>query len=133
MSLVRLSGRLERVMVLLAGITYVTIGLVTAALNGPRLLAWILSGAVFLCHAIIARPRDGRSLVNAAMQVALGAAVGAFLLALLGPVRSHWGEPNHARLILLSIVAWPLLTGLPAFAVALAVEHLIARMTTRCA
>lgn len=129
--LVRPSRRVERLTVLVAGIIYVTIGIVTATLNAPRLLAWVLSGAVFLGHAIVVRPRDRRSVLGAAMHVALGAAAGAFLLALLGPVRSHWGEPNHARLILLSIVAWPLLTGLPAFAVALAVEHFIARMITR--
>ena len=129
--LVRPSRRVERLTVLVAGIVYVTIGVVTATLDAPRLVAWVLSGAVFLGHAIVARPRDGRSLVSAAMHVALGAAVGAFLLALVGPVRSHWAEPNHARLLLLSIVAWPLLTGLPAFAVALAVEHFIARMITR--
>ena len=116
-----------RTATLVAGVAYVTIGVVTAAMNGPRLVAWAVSGAVFLSHAIIARPRDRHSIVSAALQVAVGAAIGGLLLALVGPIRSHWAEPNHARLLLLSVIAWPMLAGLPAFAVAFVIEYFIAR------
>jgi hypothetical protein len=123
------------------GVAYVTIGVATAALSrtvgsataasGWRLSAWGLSAAVFLCHAVLARPRAGSGIVSAATQVALAAGIGALLLAVVGPVRSHWAEPNRARLVLLSVIAWPLLTGLPAFAAALGAEYFIVRMTTR--
>ena len=125
-------------MILLAGLLYAAIGVGTAALSGMasspagvrawRYAAWLLSGSVFLWHIMAARPRRG-NFVGAAAQVALGVALGALLLAALGPVRAHWGGANRGRLVLLSIVLWPLLTGLPAFLVALGAEYLIGRMS----
>jgi hypothetical protein len=53
------------------------------------------------------------------MYVAFAVALGAAGVAALGPLRAHWDEPTRLRLILLSVVAWPLLTGVPAFLVAL--------------
>ena len=123
-------------MTLLAGILYGTIGVGTAALSrtaafsagaiGWRYVAWSLSAAVFLWHLIVARRRR-TTLVAAALQVAVGVAFGALLLAVLGPVRAHWAEASRNRTILLSVFAWPLLTGLPAFVVALGAEYLLAR------
>jgi hypothetical protein len=123
--------------VILACLAYVIIGVVTAALAGSaaspagttswRLAGWGLSLAVFIVHLVASRRRGSGSLGGAAARVALAVAVGALVLAVAGPVRSHWGEPEIARVAALSIVLWPLLTGLPAFVAALAGGYLIDR------
>src|SRR5689334_8334632 len=120
----------------LAGLLYGAIGVGTAALSrtadssagaiGWRYVAWAASAAVFLWHLIAAR-RWRTTPVAAAVQVAIGVALGALLLAVLGPVRAHWAEPSRSRMILLSVFAWPLLTGLPAFVVAVGAEYFLAR------
>src|SRR5438045_1798723 len=113
---------------LLAGTAYVLIGTGTARLaahayspfgvKGWRWVAWLLSLAVFTLHFGLERRwhvQRGR----AALDVALGVALGAFVVAVLGPLRAHWAEPSQSRLVVLSVIAWPVLTGVPAFAVAL--------------
>ena len=114
--------------VLLAGAAYVLVGTGTAILAGMapssagvkgwRFAAWLLSLVVFAVHFAIERHRDARR-VSVAARVALAVAIGAFGVAALGPFRMHWGEPARLKLAMLSLVAWPLLTGIPAFVVAL--------------
>jgi hypothetical protein len=50
-------------------------------------------------------------------------------VAVLGPVRAHWGEPSRLKLVLLSIVAWPVITAVPAFVVALIGGIVLDRLT----
>ncbi len=123
-----------------AALAYVLVGITTAALAGAaaspvgtkswRLAGWALSLAVFLAHLVFARRRSARSL-GAAARVALAVAVAALVLAVVGPVRGHWGEPNIGRVVLLSIVVWPLMTGIPAFVVAFAADRVFDRITRR--
>ena len=133
-----MTRRGDVLLIILLGVVYMTIGIATAALAGAagssagvtgwRLTAWILSAAVFLWHIVVSRPRHGDSAVHSATRVALAVALGACLLAIAGPVRSHWGEPHPGRLLLLAVVLWPVITGLPAFLVALVAEHLLGRL-----
>lgn len=128
-------------MALLASAAYVLIGIVTPFLVGDgtsparatswRLVAWVLSLAVFAAHITAARLRDQRSTLETAVQVALAVAFGALLLAAAGPVRTYWGKPNSSRVIVLSLVLWPLMTGVPAFAAAFAAGHVIRRTPPR--
>ena len=110
--------------ILLAGAAYVAASVGAAALSGTvsartwRLTAWLLSVAIFAIHFIIERNRR-LPRANVAARVAMAVAVGALGVAVLGPVRAHWGEPSRPKLILLSVVAWPIITGVPAFLVAL--------------
>ena len=125
---------------LIPSVAYVLIGVGTAALAGMatspgavkgwRLAAWLLSLGVFGMHLASERRRHHRALA-VATRVALGVALGALGLAAFGPVRSHWGEPSRLKLIVLSLVAWPLLTGLPAFVVALIGGRLLDYMRAR--
>ena len=114
--------------ILLAGAAYVLAGTGTAALSrfasSPasaktwRLAAWLLSLAIFAIHFFIERNRRLRP-SSVAARVAIAVAIGALGVAVLGPVRAHWGDAGRLKLALLSIVAWPVITGVPAFVVAL--------------
>jgi hypothetical protein len=123
-------------MFVLASAGYIFAGSGTAFLAGSasspagvkawRLGSWILSLLIFACHfagelRFRTRPR------NSAGIIACAVALGAFGVAVLGPLRAHWGEPDRSRLALLSIVAWPLITGVPAFFVALCARLLVDR------
>jgi hypothetical protein len=57
--------------------------------------------------------------MTSAGRVALAVALGACVLAAVGPVRGYWGTPRFWRITVLSLVVWPVLTGIPAFVVAL--------------
>jgi hypothetical protein len=126
-------------MVIVAAVGYVVVGLATATLAGGaatahattiwRLAGWLISLAIFASHLAASR-RDRRASVPlGAFSVALAVALGAFVLAALGPVRTHWNDPHLGRVAVLSLVVWPVLTGLPAYAAALLGGHLIERQS----
>jgi xanthine/uracil permease len=131
----------ELVSIILAAIAYVVIGVGAAALAGAaaskpattawRLTAWVLSIVVFGIHLGHSRLRRRVSLRTSAFQVAVAVALGAFVLAAVGPVRTHWGRNDTARVALLSLAAWPIMTGLPAFIAALVGGYLIERTARR--
>jgi hypothetical protein len=127
--------------VVAASLAYVMVGIITAGLAGAaaslaatkawRLAGWALSLAVFMVHVVASRHRQPGSPLGAAARVAIAVAVAALVLAIVGPVRGHWGEPAIGRVALLSVVLWPLMTGIPAFGVAVAVGHVIDRIGRR--
>ena len=136
-----LSRRRPILPLLLAAIAYAIVGVVTAALAREaasagmrtvwRLAAWLLSLAVFLGHLVYERFRLGKSTRDAAARVALAVAFGAFILAVAGPVRSHWHANDLWRTAVLSLIAWPVLTGVPAFLAALAAGAILDRFGMR--
>ena len=99
----------------------------TATVKAWRLGSWLLSILVFGCHFAVERHWRTRP-VSSASILACAVAVGACGVAALGPLRVHWGEPARWRLVLLSVVAWPLMTGVPAFLLALTARRLFDRM-----
>lgn len=125
---------------LFAAAAYVVASSATAVLSGVasspttvkawRLAAWLLSLVVFIAHLAVERRRRLRS-VSVARYVSGAVALGAMGVAALGPLRAHWGEPDRIRLALLSIVAWPILTGVPAFLVALTIGLVLDRVAQR--
>jgi hypothetical protein len=123
--------------ILLASAAYIVIGMGTAALardassvagvKGWRLAAWLLSVGVFASHiAVLYRHHRSRPVFSAS-QVGVAVALGALGLAVLGPVRSHWSEPARIHMMALAVIAWPVLTGLPAFCVAVVVNYVMMR------
>ena len=126
---------------IVAAVAYALVGITTAALAGAagspagtkgwRLAGWVLSLAVFLAHVVASRRRSTSSPLRAAARVALAVAIAALVLAIVGPVRGHWGEPSTGRVVLLSVVVWPLMTGLPGFVVAYAAGRLFDRIARR--
>lgn len=116
--------------VLIVAIAYGIVGVVTAQLArsaGPtsmrtawRLAAWLLSGALFAVHLGYERLRAGGTPVITAARVGAAVALGAFVLAAAGPVRSNWGTERFWRTAALSLPLWPIVTGVPAFMIAFA-------------
>ena len=115
--------------VVLAALAYVVIGVATADFAGGaatsqmrtawRLAGWLLSLAVFLVHLGYEHVRTRNSNARGALRTASAVAIAALVLALVGPVRSHWTASDFGRAVILSVVLWPIVTGVPAFLVSL--------------
>lgn len=110
--------------VLLAGILYLVIGLGTAALarqSGARwrLAAWVISAAVFATHIAYEHFRLHSPPRRTALSAALAVALGAFGLAVAATIHAVAAASYRANFAV-ALVAWPLLTAVPAYAVALA-------------
>lgn len=135
MSAVAASRRGWAAALVLAGVAYLLIGRLFAVprshVHAWRLAAWLASGVVFVAHLWYERSVQRSAPRRMALHAALGVALGGFLLAFLagaqelrrtGAVRPTW---------YLALVAFPLLTGLPAFAAALAAGWLLDRGARR--
>jgi len=113
--------------ILVTGVAYGLIGVATAvlaqhadSLTGVkfwRFTAWVLSAVVLVAHIWVANRRQLSS-PPPAIEVALGGALGGFLLALGGPVYSHWNLPDRGR-VLLSLLSFPLFMSVLALIAAL--------------
>ena len=120
---------------LIAGVAYFVVGKVFALpsdnLRAWRLAAWAVSGVVYAVHIGYEYFRRRASPPATSLHVALAAALGGFLLAVAGMANSLRLEPTIKPLWLVALVAWPLITGVPAYLVALAGLTLFGRMTRR--
>lgn len=112
---------------LIAGSLYLLIGLVAAKLAGGvwgppmrfwRGAAWLLSAIVFGIHVARDRIRIRYSATSTAAHAALGAALGAFGLAVSATIHGYRVGTPHLRALKLSLLVWPLMTAVPAFVVA---------------
>jgi hypothetical protein len=119
-----------------AGCLYLLIGLVSAELaggvSGPRQrfwrgLAWLLSAIVFGVQIGRDRIRMRYGATSTAAHAALGAALGAFGLAVGATIHGYRVGTPHLRAIKLSLLMWPLMTALPAFLVAFVVAVVLRR------
>ncbi|HVH68609.1 MAG TPA: hypothetical protein VM716_12145 [Gemmatimonadales bacterium] len=120
---------------LLMGVVYLVAGVTSAALAKAaaseqmrvawRLAAWVISAAAFGGHIWYEHVRLRSSRAITAFHAALAAALGAFGLAVAATVHAQVVgsmRPAYA----LALVLWPVLTGVPAFIVALAVAAVAA-------
>jgi hypothetical protein len=127
---------LHGVRITLFGAAYAIVGVATASFAGSapaiqgrnawRLAAWALSLVLFGAQLLIERVRSNKTAAMSALHASLAVALGALLLAAAGPVRSHWGTDTQTR-ALLSLVLWPLLTGVASFVAAFAFGSLLRR------
>jgi hypothetical protein len=126
--------------VIIVALCYALVGVATAALAKPaspemrsvwRATAWLLSLAAFAGHVAYEQLRLRTGVRTTAIHAAVAVALGAFLLAAAGPVRSHWGMADFWRSSVLSLALWPLLTGIPAFLAALVGAFVVARLVVR--
>lgn len=114
--------------VILVGAVYLVPGLIFAALAGAassqemrgiwRVSAWGISAVAFGAHIGYEQSRLRSSAKATALHASLAVALGAFGLAVAAIVRGLVAAPGHPRRLLVALVAWPLLTGVPAFVVA---------------
>ena len=108
---------------ILIGVLYSVIGIVftlpSSQVQTWRLAAWATSAAVYAATIGYEHFRFGNSPRATALHTALSVAVGAFGLAVAANVHEVWTGPGYRRSLALALVAWPMLTGLPAFIVAL--------------
>jgi len=113
--------------VVLVGLAYVAIGLGFAQLpgRGARLAAWAGSAIIYLLH-IRYELKGERPAGVAALHTALAAALGACGLA-VGATIHAVATATFRGAYGVALVAWPVLTGLPAFAVAWLIASLVAR------
>src|SRR5437879_13815924 len=111
------------VVYLLAGITFAALAH-RAGSNQLRvtwrLAAWIISAAVFAAQVWYEHTRLRSAPRTAALHVSLAVALGALALAVTGRVHSA-----------LALVAWPVVTAVPAFVVAFASAAALARVRPR--
>ena len=91
-----------------------------------RLAAWAASGGVYaaqICHErFVLGSTPGRTALHAVD----AAAIGAFALAIAGPL--HFFLGNIRRTALLALVLWPAITAVPSFLVAVVVAWVLARL-----
>ena len=116
--------------VILVGLFYALVGIVFAwpseHVHLWRLAAWAVSAAAYAAHIgyEYVRPRTPR---RAALHVAAAVAVGAFGLA-VGANLHSLSVPStaaHRQLLLIALAAWPAITAVPAFLVALAAAAIL--------
>lgn len=118
---------------LLAGTLYLIIGVGFAPLSVPsvffwRLAAWVVSLVIYATHIGYERFRMRSSPHTTAMHVAFSAALGAFGLAAAAVVHSLETGTGNLRLLRIALLAWPLITGIPAYLVAFVLTAALARV-----
>jgi hypothetical protein len=122
--------------VILVGVVYLAIGLTFAALAGSvssnqmrvtwRLCAWLISAAAFAAHIGYEHFRLRNSPATTAFHASLAVGLGAFALAAAANIHAQVSGSSHQRSLAISLVAWPVLTAVPAFVVALGSAALLA-------
>jgi uncharacterized membrane protein YoaK (UPF0700 family) len=110
------------VVTLVAAVLYIAFGLVFAALAGSaashqmrvmwRLLAWLISSAVFAAHIWVEHSQPSHTSRSAAWHVCVAVAIGGFGLAVAASI-------HNERPLASALVMWPLILALPAYVVAL--------------
>ena len=122
--------------VVLIGAVYALVGIVFALPTSHgrfwRLAAWVVCGVAFAIHIGHERFRLRSSFFPAALHVALAAMLGAFGLAAGAIIRTTLSgstTTQHQRLLVIALVAWPVIVGVPAFLVSLAASGSLVRLS----
>ena len=124
----------------LVAVAYVVIGVGFGELDNSadanvvhfwRLAAWVASGAVAAAQIGYEHYRLGNSPRPTASHAAGAVALGAFGLALAANIHALQAGTHNQRLLLIALVAWPIITALPAFIAALVVAAVLTRLSRR--
>lgn len=86
-----------------------------------RWLAFLLSGVAFAAHIAYEHFRLGNRARKTAWHASVAVALGGFALALAANLHDLGSASGYRPRMLIALAAWPLLTAVPAFLVALAV------------
>jgi len=93
-----------------------------------RLGAWVASAVVAAGQIGYERFRLGSSPRSTASHAAGAVALGAFGLALAANIHALLAPAHGQRLPLIALVAWPVITAVPAFLAALVIAAVLARL-----
>ena len=115
----------------LAGVLYLAVGIAFAAFAGAaasiqmrsfwRVSAYVISGVVFAAHIAYEHFRLRNTARPTAWHASVAVAFGAFALALAANIHDLGSAAGYRPRMLIALFAWPLLTAVPAFIVALGV------------
>ncbi len=115
--------------VILAGVLYLAVGLASSALAGMaasnqmrsvwRFSAFVISAVVFAAHTAYEHFRLRNTARRTAWHASLAVALGTLGLALAANIHDLESASGYRPRMLIAFVAWPLLTAVPAFIVAL--------------
>lgn len=116
---------------ILIGVIYLAVGRASAALAGAaasnqmqsfwRLFAFVVSAVLFAAHIANEHFQLRNTARPTAWHASLAVALGAFGLALWANIHDLGSASGYRPRMLIALVAWPLLTAVPAFIVALVV------------
>lgn len=116
---------------ILLGVVYCAVGIAFSALAGMaassqmrsfwRVSAFVVSAVAFAGHLIHELVRLRSPVRPAAWHASVAVAVGGFALALAANLHDLVSASGYRPRMLIALVAWPLLTAVPAFVVALVV------------
>ena len=119
-------------LVIVVGLIYFVVTITSGALAGAaaseqmrffwRLSAFIISGVVFAAHIAHEHFRIHNPPRQTAFRTSGAVALGTFALAIAANIHDLGSVSGYRPRMLIALVAWPLLTGVPAFVVALAVS-----------
>jgi uncharacterized protein (DUF486 family) len=125
------SRRMWPWILVLVGALYCTIGIsfgVFAAWSssnrmvvGWRVASFVVSAIIFAIHIGYEHFGLGNRPLVVALHTSLAVALGAFLLAVAANIHSIGVAASNHRLLAIALVVWPIMTGIPAFVVALIV------------
>src|SRR5262245_5815094 len=85
-----------------------------------RLAAWLSCAVAFAVHIGLEHIQLRNSPRRTALHAALSVAVGAFALAAAANINARTAGTGNQQLLAFALVIWPIMTGVPAFVVALA-------------
>jgi hypothetical protein len=122
---------------LVLGVLYAAVGILFGRFAGQaastemrvvwRLAAWLVSIIAFEAHVVYDQVRLRGSRTITALRVSSAAALGAFGLAVAANIHAQSVAPDQRAVFLLpSLAIWPLVTGVPAFVVALVSAAILA-------
>ena len=126
-----ISLRLPLRAVILIGLFYALVGILFAwpveHVRVWRLAAWGVSAGAYAAHIGYEHFRLHDPPRRTALHVAVAVALGALGLAVAANLHSLSvpSTTGHRRLLLIALAAWPVMTGVPAFLVALAAATLL--------
>jgi len=121
--------------VILFGIVYLVVGV--AFPNPPasnkvqfiwRLGAWLTVALAFGIHIGLEDLRFRNSPRRTALHASTSVGLGAFALAVAANIHALRTGAGNQRLLALALVIWPIITGVPAFLVALVAAAVLARL-----
>ena len=120
---------------MLFGVGYAVVGIAFPNPPGPsqtqqmwRLAAWIISVIIFGIQIWYEHFRFHNIPRIIALHVSVAVALGAFGLAIAANIHSLYSITAFRPLLIISLILWPIIVGVPAFVIAIVIAVILARI-----